>query len=335
MFEIKNLTPFDTHLQLFIDQRCQQLATLIIKAEYKIIEPGQLQLQEAKPCIVLTDEYAAQPDKSAILRASDLVPFKPNTDVALNALAYSPGSPRRALDVCLEIGAHRIMRRVFGDRYWQRKMGVWEASVPEFFERQAIGYENAFGGAHWEQGQLQLKYSANPVGKGIGRLNEPVFEGLALPNIEMLDSLIQTWQDKPSPAALGFVASHWSPRFELAGTYDEDWQALRAPLLPLDFKSAFYNCAAPQLQLPRLQGGELVKLHNLCAQGFCSFMLPRWSLMAHFVHKGEVTSIPAQLDTLLLEPEKGQVFVTWRATFNCLNQGTYLRQVVVEGQNHD
>lgn len=260
-----------------------------------------------------------------------MVPFKHFTDVAFNGFAYSPGRACQFIDLQFDIAGRSLRRRVFGDRYWESHRTTWAPSAPEFFVRQAIGFEQAFGGSHFQNDKLILAYGTNPVGKGLGRLGEPVYHGLALPNIELPQQQIQRPSDQPPPAALGFVAPHWSPRTSFAGTYDAAWQEQRAPLLPLDFQESYYNAAIAELQLPYLHGGELVCLRNLSEEGLCSFVLPSWHLVAHFAHKGTVSSVAAVLDTVLIEPDEQAVFITWRAQFNCKNQGVHLRQVVIEG----
>jgi len=98
------------------------------------------------------------------------------------------------------------------------------------------------------------------------------------------------------PAGLGPVAPFAPPRAALAGTCDEAWRQLRAPLLPEDFDERFYLCA-PEEQRPEehLTGGEIVTLQNLCPEGALELTLPRAVLTFHttFGPDGEVQKEPS------------------------------------------
>ena len=110
--------------------------------------------------------------------------------------------------------------------------------------------------------------SRNPVGCGL--LTQA---GQPLPNFEYPSGRME----KAGPAGFGVIASYWSPRLELQGTYDESWKKSRFPLVPADWDPRSLLCS-PRDQQPAEtfpKGGERVELENLTPDGKLSFVLPR------------------------------------------------------------
>jgi len=114
---------------------------------------------------------------------------------------------------------------------------------------------------------------------------------------------------------VGPIGKTWFPRIDLAGTYDEPWQAGRWPNLPEDFDFGFWNCAHPELQIPYLAGAEKIELYNLIPQGRLEFWLPGYlPLVLVRYRNGEVKEARVNLDTLFIAPDDRRVSLVWRAT---------------------
>jgi len=114
---------------------------------------------------------------------------------------------------------------------------------------------------------------------------------------------------------VGPTGKTWLPRIDLAGTYDEPWQAGRWPKLPEDFDFGFWNCAPPDLQIPYPAGDEKIELYNLTPQGRLEFRLPGYRpLVLVRYRNGEVKEARANLDTLFIAPDDRRVSLVWRAT---------------------
>ena len=183
-----------------------------------------------------------------------------------------------------------------------------------------LSYERAFGGIDrkpddpkkhdWERRNL--------LGTGFG-VEKKHLIGQALPNVEYPDDLIKSWDNRPRPAGFGPVVGDWSPRLELAGTYDEKWQNERHPLLPVDFDERHFQCApADQQSAGYLRGGETVELVNLTPDYKFNFKLPReiFGFETRF-SGGEKIHHRGVLHTVVLEPDDHRVIMVWHTSLPC------------------
>lgn len=218
---------------------------------------------------------------------SDLIPWKPCTDVVMVGEACAPiGKRARFFDATLKIGHFQKSVRVFGNRTIQMKTFGFDFTEPEPFERMPLHYGLAYGGKHnrTEKGD-ELAYPRNPVGRGfVVQPSSKELAALLLPNLEnpqqllTPDSLIlksfEKWVDSPEPWALGYTSRHSHPRYTLAGLPPE--HALEAEIARLQTVAASdgasvppptavmnleYFCGASNgLVLPYLKGDETVML---------------------------------------------------------------------------
>lgn len=335
MLEIANRTPFAVQLYSALDKDCYDYAVIVIKALCHIVDKAPLQLIPDKATIYPADKYFGKPQSTSVEYASDLVRTKLLTDIVVNGCAYAPHTNCSSLDIGIQIANKRIIRRVFGNRFWVKSLSGWQMTQPQPFEVMSLTYEHAFGGSHFDANQqLVDSFSYNPVGKGYTSVltNEP-YEGQPLPNVELPQHLIGHWNDQPQPAALGFLGSDWQDRKIYQGTYDQAWQRNRAPLLPEDFDERFFNAAPRDLQVPHLRGGEYLQLIRLTQSGDLSFQIPQWQVKTCFIAKGNAFDIFPVLDTVVIEPEKMQAQLTWRASVKCFNQFLFIDKVIVSAKD--
>lgn len=238
---------------------------------------------------VEVDQYwgTNNPAVDATKLESDLVAWKPRTDVVVIGEAFAPrGKKARFFDAGIRIGAFQKSVRVFGDRKVQLKTFGFEFSDPEPFESMPLHYGLAYGGRHKraDKGD-ELVYPRNPVGRGFVVQAAPEdLNGLVLPNLEnpakllTAESLVlksfDKWQDAPEPCALGYTSRHSHPRVTLAGLPPE--QAIEAEIArlqtvavsdgggalpPTPVLNTEYFCGASKgLALPYLKGDETVML---------------------------------------------------------------------------
>jgi hypothetical protein len=274
---ILNETPFAVATMLWQDIQGQLKLSVILKVTCTITS-GNLPTPAAKQlAISSTDEYS-QPDTTRSVRLeSDMVPFKPYSDVILVGQAYAPGGhPVTWLNVTVRVGTRRKIIRVFGDRHWwfpTRLALVPMISRPRPFVTMDLVYERAFGGIDAASAQYCKE---NLVGKGfIGKKSKASLHGRPLPNLEDPNHLIRSWKSRPKPVGFGFYDRGWMPRVRYAGTYDERYRKERAPALPVDFSYAIYNGAHPDLQVEGyLRGDEEVELINVSQVARLRFRLP-------------------------------------------------------------
>lgn len=194
--------------------------------------------------------------------------------------------------VHVECGECKKSLAVFGDRYWSAS----SFEGPEPITELPLIYEQAFGGK---------SFLSNPVGKG---LSDVTYEGVKrrpLPNVEYLDALVSSKNDKPKPASFGNVDMTWQPRSQLAGTYDAEYINRYMPGFPPDMNPNYF-CSAAQDQwfedFPR--GGERFRISNMNLEHpELSGILPKVNARLFF-------AVTSENDTKLVELDN-QVDTVW------------------------
>jgi hypothetical protein len=201
--------------------------------------------------VFLRDIHFGEPATSSLRYASDLVPSKQGTDIALNGSVHAGN--RTAVLAGFRVGQLEKVLTAFGPRQWMDSGGK-RMSEPAPFANLPLRYEHAFGGSYTDERGKAVHYGQNPVGMGfavVARPRDP------LPLLEYQGALVHSLRDRPPPACLGFIPAGWVQRSVLAGTFDDAWAKNRRPLFPKNFDQRFYN-AVPQDQvlLPGLKGGR-------------------------------------------------------------------------------
>jgi hypothetical protein len=175
---------------------------------------------------------------------------------------------------------------------------------------QPIHYEWAFGGSDLKSPDVRKQRMdiRNPVGKGVAVDARDLYDQAA--HVVEYPSGIST----AGPAGFGPIASFWSPRRDLAGTYAARWEETKKPLLPEDYDPAFALSAPEDQRLSHpIRGGELVVITNMSPEGVLRFRLPDISLIfrTHFgsrrvVHEGSLT-------TVLITPHARKLSMIWQS----------------------
>ena len=273
MWLVSNRTPYPAERSWIQDKDANKIWIVVVKATFDIQPDGTTRLSDKQMPVLPMGEPRGEPGKSSLVYEADLQWIKPCTDVLVNGSAW-PANGRLAtsVDVELTLGAINKRLRVFGDRRWQRGIAGATISEPQAFESMPITYERAYGG--WDRSapdpaDHRLE-SRNPVGTGFIHRSESSL-GMHLPNVEYPNQLINSWKDRPEPAGLNAIDCAWSPRRELAGTYDDKWRKSRFPLWAEDFDSRYGNCAPRDQQIQGfLRGGETISLINLSPRTYLS-----------------------------------------------------------------
>jgi hypothetical protein len=284
--------------------------------------------EQAPP--VLADEHWGDPAESSVRVPSDVSLVKPATDVLLIGCAHAPGGrPTTWMDVTLQAGPLRRAVRVFGDRVWRD--GATGVPAPQPFEQMPLVWERAFGGTDISaKGEVRGE-ARNPVGAGFRAPDgaKPL-DGLPLPNLEDPYDPITSWKHCPAPAAFAPVAAHWQPRASRAGTYDDAWQQSRAPYLPKDFDSAFFQLAPDGLVANGyFQGGEIIDAQGVTPAGRLAFRLPALPVRVEYRLDNGSESPPMHLDTVLVEPDAARVILVWRTVLRCDKKLLRVREITV------
>lgn len=318
MLQVDNHTPFAAALSVFPDADGVETAYLVVKATYTLTA-GEPVLAERQAALLAADVFWGDPAASSLRAAGEFGLMKPATDVLLSGRAVAPAPDTRVADVRLRVGPVNQTVRVFGDRRWTRSGGRWRPGPPAVWERMPLRWELAFGGvvqAPGADGSPAIRdwEPRNPVGRGLFDTNASGGEPPPLPNLEDPAALIESDEDRPTPACFAPVAPTWMPRRGWAGTYDEAWTRTRAPYLPQDFDPRYFQLAPPGLVAPaHLQGGEPVELVGFTQGAPLRFALPQPTLDARFDFDGRAQSRPLALETVLIEPDAARLQMLWRA----------------------
>lgn len=332
MWLITNKTPFDADYAWVLDKVGNKIWLVIVKATFDIQSDGTCRLAATNEPVWQVAQAYGEFGQSSLRYEADLLGVKPTTDILVHGSAIAPKGKRvTALEVSLRVGSINKRLRVTGDRVWEKGLHGVGMSAPKPFDEMPLTYERAYGG--WDRSAADDKLhrldNRNPVGTGFSVRVENC-PGLQLPNIEYPHQLIGRWKDRPSPAGLNAIDCAWSPRRELAGTYDEHWRGTRFPSWAEDFDPHYRNCA-PQDQQPKnyLAGGELVEVCHMSESGALSFHIPKVHLSFRTRFGRECVDHEGQLCTVVVEPNVPRVLLVWQTSLTCNRRADQLDETLV------
>jgi hypothetical protein len=330
MGSIINLTPYAVGELAGKDPDGMPMFVAIVKASFTWQDNGAVGPIAPAP-LQQQDVFAGEPASSGMLAASDSSPPKPRVDVLLQG-SLTFAAPITEGDVAMRVGARlRKTVHVFGARFWLPGLvHDMVPSKPQPVDGLPIAWELAFGGQDRQDNiqdtrAIELR---NPAGSGVTK-RPAELQGKRAPSFEDASAPIKSSNDRPAPCGFGAVAAHWQPRCKLAGSYDEAWQASRAPLPPKDFDPAYWNVAPEDQQLPDYQAGEEVRLFNMTERGNDLFVLPEFEVPVMFSARENVLQTQAQVDTLIIEPSERRFSLVARASFSPRPNLLGMGQVVV------
>ena len=331
MWAISNRTPYGAERNWTRDKRGTHLWIVAVKAAFALEPSGELQLADEQPPPVLAPEYHGEPGASSLRCDSDLLAAKPCTDVVADACAHVPGSRKaERVQVSLRVGELLKTLVVYGNRVYYKGglSGALTATAPEPFTTRPIRYEWAYGGADLlDRDPRKHRMDArNPIGVGFATDPSHLVHKPA-PAIEYPSGDLA----KVGPAGFGPIDAAWSPRRDLAGTYDANWEKTKKPLLADDYQELYASCApADQRAAAHLRGGERVELVNMTPSGILRFELPKIYLTftTHFGNKREEHR--SRMTAVILAPEVMRVSLVWQSVLPvAAKQAEYLDQTVI------
>jgi len=157
----------------------------------------------------------------------------------------------------------------------------------------------------------------NPLGMGFAEewyLKATKRKTIPAPQIDDSKNSASIFGKNYSPQGFGVITKAWRQRLELAGTYDDAWLETRWPDLPEDFDMSYWNGAHPDMQVPYLSGDEEITLTNLTPGGLLTFTLPGDPpVVTVRFESGQTATVPAKLDTLIIDPDLLKACLVWRA----------------------
>lgn len=305
MWQVKNQTPYAVKGSWIRNWQGEEVWTTVLKATWDILPEGTTILSTPQSSVNTGPVFLD--DGRTLLYDTDFGPAKTATDIVLNGHAHAPhGKMVSVLPVGLNVGNVTRLARVYGERIWDGK----QYSHPAPFSRMPLSYNKMNRGSYFPACMSDF----NPVGVCVEAVPETGIS--ALPNIEF-------YGDNLTPG-FGALPRQWPGRSQFAGTYDENWQRNRAPLLPEDLDERHWQCAPPaQYAGGMLKGGEVVRLGNLTPHGYgrnglLIFALPRIvPVFRTQFYDGSVRFHRAKLHTVIIEPDFPRVSLVWHSTLRC------------------
>jgi hypothetical protein len=324
MWTVVNNTPYATGRIWGRDKDGVHEWIVVVKGTFDIQRDGKLVRAEKQVKPLIVAEHHGEDGASSLRYEADLVGPKPTTDVLLNGTAYAPnGRPATEFQVSLRVGDVHKRLRVVGNRTWKGGGLLGGPSAMEPVVKVPIVYERAYGGFDRTDPdpRKQRLDARNPVGCGLVTQT-----GSPVPNFEYPSGRI----DKAGPAGFGPLASYWSPRLQLQGTYDDAWKKNRFPLLPADWDPRSILCSpVDQRPADHLRGGEPVELENLTPNGKLSFVLPRLHFRFSTRIDGRAENHSSRLATVIIEPDHPRVILVWQSVLAVRNDVDYLDETFV------
>ena len=321
-----NYTPFAPMTFESVDLDDDPFQVIILKGSFKIVPDSALVPVVEQQPIMETDQYFAPPYQGSVRVESEMAPFKPAADIIINATAYPPGGkPAAQWTVSAQVREKRKVLAVTGPRFWRHNLlDGWHIGLPEPCASVPLRYEHAYGG-QWEADNDQDVCDQNPAGVGyVDPEKISQAKPVPAPRIMSPDDPVIKIGKAHKPEGFSTICRSWQPRLGLAGTFDEKWQKQRHPKPPPDFKSAFYNCAHPDLIVDGyLQGDEKVELRGLHpVHETLRFCLPGYHIIGAITDRDDYRyGAMARLDTLCLHVDELRAFLIWRISLPLMADG--------------
>lgn len=328
MWELINQTPYAAERGFVRDHDGGEVWIVLVKATFALHPDGSLQRATKQPPVDLEPVYRESPAGLYLRRDTALIPTKPGTEVLIEGSACAPnGRNTDRMDIGFRIGPLHKQLHVVGNRDWINSPGGPMLGKPEPFSRLPICYQRALGGlAGHDPETAPVPNPCNPVGTGHA-LHEEDLPGTPAPNIEQPGAGASDWARQSPPAGFGPIARHWTPRRELAGTFDAGWSRTRQPLLPEDFDERFYFSApADQCLTGFLSGGEPMTLHGLSPQGDIRFSIPRLPLHCRTSIAGQAHPHTGELHGILIDTDAMRIACLWHSRLRCQGREHLLEQ---------
>ncbi|MGI2036177.1 DUF2169 family type VI secretion system accessory protein [Rhizobium panacihumi] len=355
MTEIYNTTTFPHLAFSNSDNQGREFGVLMVKVAFDIANDGTCRISEDQEPFCFTDRCHGEVNITSLKQPSDLVSYKPDVDVVVDATAYPPGaSPCKSWTAGVEVIAESRSvvskrLRVTGPRRWMpewpkwlseeqrsnwqahRKLFKgWHLTEPEETLSVPIRYELAYGGlldrgVDENGASVSEAFEQNPL--GVGWLDPEISDlttSYPAPQIEALDDPICEAYHHYKPEGFGPIPPAWLPRRKLGGTFDQQWLDAVAPKWPADYNFAYNNSAADGLVGKGFPTGDLaIILENLRPDREQFILTVPDPLIMMLVDNGtgEIEMIRPNLDTIYVSIAEERLFdcrvqLTWRMPFN-------------------
>lgn len=323
-----NNTPFAALDVPHPDHLGRPMIVAVVKASFTVRLDGELAPVERPREVRVNDElYDPDAPEGSVRLPTDVCVEKRGTDVIVVGEAVAR-KPVTVADVGVRVRDRQVPLRVHGPRVFVQDIADVTVGPAAPFERQPIVYERAFGGVADEGWTVE---SRNRAGVGVAKRAADLV-GKPAPQIEHPARPHRRAGDAHPPVGYGAIRSHWSPRLELAGTFDETWQRTRMPLMPADFDLRANNVAHPSLVFDEpLRAGDPIVVSGMSEGPPLALQLPVLGVVVRGRSDiGGRVEVRPPIDTVIVEPSTRVLEITMRAAFPQGRGRDVLREIRVE-----
>lgn len=320
LWDIETALPYNVKGHFARDKEGHEVWIACVKVGWQKVNDEWCEL-DVHPPLNDTLLFAGDDDAPVMSQDHDFVVSKRNTDVIVQGRARALGKkPISEMQCRLLLDGHIDKKlRVLGPREWFSQAGQLGISAPASFIDAEIDYRQAMGGFD----------ARNRVGCGVGEKQRDLLTQ-AVPSVFYPGQNWSLDHNKIKPAGFGPLPSFVTERSQLAGTFDQDWQDNRRPLLPSDFDPGFYQCAPLDQQCDGLlQGGERLVLSGFDHEGALLFFLPKLNFTAQVHLSDKIITEAMALHTLFIDTEAQLITGCWQAAFPCQGQEHELEKTVI------
>lgn len=266
--------------------------------------------------------YAGEPGFSALVHDHEFPIYRQNTDVIVSgkARAYAK-RPVTSMECRVLLDGHIDKTLVVqGPRDWIEHGGSVTVSLAKDFVTREMDYRFALGGDE----------ARNRLGGGVASNNRDLLNQ-AVPSVFYPKEDWGADTKKVRVAGFGPLPPFFQQRYQWAGTFDEQWQESRRPLLPLDFDRRYYQCAPEDQQCKGyLQGGERLMLSGFNHDDILSFRFPKQRYLASAHFNDEVLQQPLELYTVFVDTEQQTLSLTYTTSFACQSKEHLLKNTEIQ-----
>lgn len=330
--ELVNSTALAARLHAVqIDPSFPRVGSITAKATWKISDTGQLSLDSEDPLPVFT---ADEETDLGLLPRDDFPRNDPVFEVILLGHAYGLGGDELVRQtVRLSVGPEARELTVFGDREWSAPGEDGRAELPTEItplERVPLTWRQAYGGKvdvlidH--DAPVVVASPLNSEGRGFNA-DAPAQHLAAvmscpdgfpvvpprgfLPNIESAGSLIQSWDDEPTPVCWATLPLN-SGLHVLRGVNGAEFAEGADPRVT----PGFNHRAHPDWVIDVPLGAAEVRLEGVCREGLLRFELPSMRVMGDYVCGAKEGMLELVPQMMILLADERRFTLTYRANFN-------------------
>ncbi len=282
---------------------------VVVKASFALRHDAPMVIAKS-PEVVERDLHAEDDPTRSLVRASDVVPYRPMADVWLTGHAHAPGGRAISVSVArlaLYRGRERLFEKavqVIGDR-------ANLTTSPGPFTSMPLVYERAYGG---------IGFDDNPV--GVGADERPLVPNLVDP------------EQPERPAGFGPISRYWKVRRGAVDTALRRELEHEIPRVPRGFDWSYFQAAPPDQRVPFLRGDEWLVLDGLHpARLRIQSRVPKARGVARVLSlrgddRGDAIAMVA--DALTIDADEQTCAITWRGSV-VLDMSLGLEELVVAG----